>query len=98
MVGPDELKRETAAAELLTSARSGHRQIDSLGPHAPQSVSEAHHIADLHADLLGYGTVGWKIGATSTLAMQLLNSPGPFPGRIFAVSYTHLTLPTILLV
>lgn len=84
MAGSEETRREAAAADLLTSARSSNQRIASLGEHAPQSTSEAHHIADLHAAQLGSVTAGWKVGATSTHAMQLLQSPGPFAGRIFA--------------
>ena len=71
------------AAELLTSARLSISQIESLGDLAPPDLSAAHRIADAHADLLGWSPIGWKVGATSTVAMQMLSCAEPFAGRIF---------------
>lgn len=94
--------RESAAAQQLTSARTTRSRISDLGENAPQDVSEAHHIADQHAALLGLPAVGWKVGCTSSEAMQLLNSPGPFAGRVFegsvatsgAVAFGDLVAPS----
>lgn len=71
------------AAELLTHARRSITQIDSLGELAPPDLASAHRIANAHAELLGWSQIGWKVGATSTLAMQMLNCAEPFAGRIF---------------
>ena len=103
MVQANETERENAAAQLLTSARTEMSRILDLGENAPQDVSEAHHIADRHAALLGHSTVGWKVGCTSSFAMQLLNSPGPFTGRVFegsvaesgAVGFHDLVAPAV---
>ncbi len=88
-----EIQRATSAAELLTATRTSGERLQSLGEHAPLSVSDAHLIADLHAEQMARATVGWKVGATSTYAMEVLNSPGPFAGRIFdgAVHHTGAT-------
>lgn len=79
----EETRRAATAAALLTEARTSGELLPSLGEYGPQSVSEAHLIADAHAEQMARATVGWKVGATSTYAMQRLNSPGPFAGRIF---------------
>jgi len=88
-----EIQRATAAAELLTAARLAGERLESLGEHAPLSVSDAHLIADIHAEQMSRATVGWKVSATSTYAMQVLNSPGPFACRVFdgAVHQTGAT-------
>ena len=72
-----------AAAHELTRARRLIEQISGLGDATPHDVRSAHAIADLHAEQLGWNVVGWKIGCTSAEAMQILNSPGPFAGRVF---------------
>ncbi|NNC81087.1 MAG: hypothetical protein HKN94_13150 [Acidimicrobiales bacterium] len=72
-----------ATARLLTDARRAGTMIHSLGNGTPTSNDEADAIADAHASQLGWNVVGWKIGCTSELAMEILNSPGPFAGRIF---------------
>ena len=80
---PEETRRAISAARLLTAARTSGERLQSLGEHAPRSVSDAHLIADAHAEQMSRATMGWKVGATSTYAMQVLDSPGPFAGRVF---------------
>ncbi len=71
-------------AQRLTTARRNVGLIDSLDPFAPIGLASAHRIADAHAELLGWNVVGWKVGCTSERAMEILNCPEPFSGRLFA--------------
>lgn len=71
------------AAAMLTTARLSASTVPSLDPCAPTNTSAAHMIADRHAEMLGWDVVGWKVGSTSALAMKILGSSEPFPGRIF---------------
>lgn len=73
----------TKAAKDLTEARLAVGQIDSLGDNAPNDPASAHMIATSHAEMLGWEPIGWKVGCTSARAMQILNSPESFPGRVF---------------
>ena len=72
-----------AAATALTRARRLVEQLDGLGNNTPLDAASAYAIADRHAAQLGWDVVGWKIGCTSEAAMQILDSPGPFAGRVF---------------
>ena len=72
------------AAQLLTEARRNVDVVSSLGEFAPADLQSAHQIADAHAELLGWGVLGWKIGCTSEKAQQILSCPHPFSGRLFA--------------
>jgi len=69
-------------ATQLTDARRRGVVIPALDPE-PSSLSVADTIAERHAGQLGWRVVGWKLGCTSELAKQILNSPGPFASRIF---------------
>lgn len=80
---PLSLDQIDAAARLLTDARMDGQLLDSLGDLEPKGVACAYAIAEAHAKLLDTAPVGWKIGCTSQKAMDILNSPGPFAGRIF---------------
>lgn len=73
----------SAAAQLLTNARKSVDVLSSLGDFEPLDLASAHAIAEAHAASLGWDTIGWKVGCTSQEAMEILNSPGPFAGRIF---------------
>ncbi len=73
----------TTAAQRLTNARLAVSHIDDLGDCTPTDPGSAHKIATAHAEQLGWESIGWKVGCTSTRAMQILNCPEPFPGRIF---------------
>lgn len=72
----------TAVAAQLTQARRSGVVIPALSPE-PWKLAAADAIAERHADQLGWRVVGWKLGCTSELAKQILNSPGPFASRIF---------------
>ena len=71
------------AAKLLTDARLSISQIENLGDDAPTDIASAHRIASAHADSLQWTPIGWKVGATSRAAMELLDCVEPFAGRIF---------------
>jgi len=73
----------TDAARRLTDARLAIELIDDLGAATPIDPTSALAIAEEHAVMLGWDTVGWKVGCTSEEAMEILQSPGPFPGRVF---------------
>lgn len=77
-------ERIEAAARMLTEARQGVTRLADLGEATPETNDEANRMADRHAALLGLDVAGWKIGCTSQEAMDILGSPGPFAGRVFA--------------
>ena len=72
-----------AAARRLTDARRSVSLLESLRECAPTEHASAMAIAEAHATLLGWTTIGWKVGCTSQRAMEILSSPGPFAGRVF---------------
>ena len=72
------------AATMLTEARRRGEPLEGLGSCTPTNSADAESISDEHAERLGRRVVGWKIGCTSERAMEILGSPGPFAGRIFA--------------
>jgi 2-keto-4-pentenoate hydratase len=71
------------AAARLAEARRSVTTIENLGDATPTDAATAEAISDAHAAALGWDVIGWKVGCTSELAMQILDSPGPFAGRIF---------------
>ena len=79
---------ETAArtaAELLLKARGDHRRLERLPPDCtPETVEDGMAIQNALADLWGLEVAGWKVGAASAAAMQMLRTDAPFPGRVFA--------------
>ena len=79
---------ETAArtaAELLLKARGDHRRLEKLPPDCtPETVEDGMAIQNALADLWGLEVAGWKVGAASAAAMQMLRTDAPFPGRVFA--------------
>jgi len=80
---PRDIELAALAADRLSVARRMITRLHTLGDAAPRDLASAHRIADLHATQLGWGIAGWKVGCTSDEAMQILNSPGPFAGRVF---------------
>lgn len=74
-----------AAAELLLKARGDHRRLDRLPPDCtPQTVEDGMAIQNALAELWGLEVAGWKVGAASAAAMEMLGTDAPFPGRVFA--------------
>ena len=73
------------AAELLLKARGDHRRLDRLPPDCtPQTVEDGMAIQNALAELWGLEVAGWKVGAASAAAMDMLRTDAPFPGRVFA--------------
>ena len=73
------------AAELLLKARGDHRRLERLPPDCtPQTVEDGMAIQNALAALWGLEVAGWKVGAASAAAMQMLRTDSPFPGRVFA--------------
>ncbi len=73
------------AVGLLLAARGDFRRLARFPETCtPQSADDGYAIQEAFAKVWGLEVVGYKIGCTSLEAQQLLGSPGPFPGRIFA--------------
>jgi len=73
------------AAELLLKARGDHRKLSALPEDCtPETVDDGMAIQNALADLWGLDVAGWKIGAASEAAMQMLGADAPFPGRVYA--------------
>ena len=73
------------AAELLLKARGDHRRLERLPPECtPESVDDGMAIQNALAELWGLEVAGWKVGAASRAAMEMLRTDTPFPGRVFA--------------
>ena len=73
------------AAELLLKARGDHRRLERLPPECtPESVDDGMAIQNALAELWGLDVAGWKVGAASRAAMEMLRTDEPFPGRVFA--------------
>ena len=73
------------AAELLLKARGDHRRLERLPPECtPQTVDDGMAIQNALAELWGLDVAGWKVGAASRAAMEMLRTDEPFPGRVFA--------------
>ena len=106
-----ELKQ---AAGILALTRVRNQAIDQLpAEYRPVDEIEAYLVQEqvhLLLDEAGYGKrVGYKIGCTTQVMQKFLEIDSPCSGGILntstnyiatsaPVSYTHLTLPTILLV
>ena len=78
------------AIDLLSE---GRRQRLVLDPFAddlrPRDAATAYRIADGVALRLGLPLGGWKIGATSPKAMEMMGLAEPFIGRIFTPEILH---------
>ena len=73
------------AAELLLKARGDHRRLERLPPECtPENIDDGMAIQNALAELWGLEVAGWKVGAASAAAMQMLRTDKPFPGRVFA--------------
>jgi 2-keto-4-pentenoate hydratase len=73
------------AVGLLLAARGDFRRLERFpAACAPATIDDGYAIQEAFAAAWGLNIVGYKIGCTSAEARQLLGSPGPIPGRIFA--------------
>ncbi len=75
---------QTAAA-LLEGARRTGAWLDELPPTlTPRSIDEAYRVQDAVTLCCARAGAGWKIGATSIATQNLLGTPEPILGRMFA--------------
>ncbi len=75
-----------ALAEMLIAARQNHQAIDSVPDElVPVDLAEAALVDDRVAELSGWTVLGWKIGATSAAAREILGAPEPFAGRVYSI-------------
>src|SRR6185503_19816720 len=73
------------AVELLIAARGDHRRLDAFPPSCrPETFADGHAIQEAFVKAWSVPVAGYKIGCTSAESQKFLNSPGPFPGRVFA--------------
>lgn len=92
---PIHPKRVEALSRLLLDARSSgaggriHTVDESL---VPASVAEANAVDDAVADALNQPIAGWKVGATSARAQEMLGVSAPFAGRVHAVQNSGAAL------
>ncbi len=68
----------------FADARRNGRPVASLPEPSPPDLKRAFTLQNAIATELGWTRIGWKIGCTSIRAQKALNSPGPFPGPMFA--------------
>ena len=72
------------AVELLVGARSNHHRLDALPVECrPATIEDSYQIQDSLIKRLGLQVGGWKVGATSAKAQQMLGTDEPFSGRMF---------------
>lgn len=78
------------AAAALAGALGDRRRLDALPEDArPASEADAYRIQDALIAQLGAEPAGWKIGATSRMAQEMLKVGSPFAGRLLARSTYH---------
>ena len=71
-----------AAGLLADASRKGTTLVKLSKDCRPSSVSEAYRIQESLIVVGGWGTVGWKVGATNEKARTLLGLSEPFSGRL----------------
>ncbi len=82
MLDRDAIERTAhrlADAYVTRTALAGH---DALGADVPTGPGEAYEIQRRMRELAGIETGGWKVGATSDAAQQLLGVDAPFLGAV----------------
>lgn len=85
----------------VTAAFAAARKAQSPLSHLPEpkapDYARAFRLQCTVTEELGWDRAGWKIGCTSERAQKALNSPGPFPGTMFAnrIYRSGETFPTI---
>ena len=63
------------AVELLVGARSNHHRLEALPAECrPATIEESYQIQDSLIKRLGLQVGGWKVGATSAKAQQMLGT------------------------
>ncbi len=84
MLEQDAIERvahRLADAYVTRRAIAGH---DALGDDAPTTVADGYAVQRRMRDVAGIEPAGWKVGATSDVAQQLLGVDGPFLGAVGA--------------
>jgi 2-oxo-hept-3-ene-1,7-dioate hydratase len=71
-------------AEALWNARASGEVIAYDAAQAPASVAAAYQIQAAMIELAGLAQVGWKLGATTRVALDLLALDEAFAGPLFA--------------
>lgn len=71
-------------AAAFAAARKSELPLDHLPEDEPPAWERAFALQTLVTRELGWTQCGWKIGCTSERAQKALNTPGPFPGTMFA--------------
>ncbi|MDX2102909.1 MAG: 2-keto-4-pentenoate hydratase [Alphaproteobacteria bacterium] len=76
--------RFTRAVDLLVDAFETGAPLAPLPEDMrPQTPAEGYRIQEMLAERLGYGIVGWKIGATNPGARKMFKTRSPFASRLF---------------
>jgi 2-keto-4-pentenoate hydratase len=75
---------ERAAALLDDARRSGVWLASLPAALAPHTIDDAYRVQDAVTARCARTPAGWKIGATSLATQELLGTPGPIVGRMFA--------------
>ncbi len=68
----------TSVAKTLWRARAGGRAVNIDAALRPATLEAAYGIQNEISALAGSPAIGWKLGATSTAAQQMLGLDGPF--------------------
>ena len=85
-------------AVTLAHARLTGERIDHHGVVVPATAAEAYAVDDEVAGLAATPVIGWKIGATSSAAQEMLGVKTPISGRVYegTVFESGRTLPSSL--
>ena len=79
-----ESKSVEGAVELLVAARGDHHRLEALPEDCrPTTMEASYQIQDSLVKRLGLQVGGWKVGATSAKAQEMLGTNEPFSGRMF---------------
>jgi 2-keto-4-pentenoate hydratase len=71
-------------AEALWAARTSGQVVEVEAGRAPASIAAAYDVQAAITRAAGLAQVGWKLGATTTAAQDLLAIDQPFIGPLFA--------------
>ncbi len=88
--------RLTRAADAIVEAyQTGDALAHLTDDRRPRTPAEGYKVQRLVADQLGFGTCGWKIGATNSGARRMFKTLSPFASLIFTsrVVESGTTLP-----
>lgn len=88
---------DMATGSALAEARRQARLIAPPAGWPPADLDAAARIRDAATAAMGEAVAGWKIGATSAEAQQIMGCDGPFYGPLFAprIHETGATIPFV---